>query len=138
VDIYLKWFQMLVASSFATVAGLIFIVRPAANVTTLFWLGSVGLILFTAMLIAHQSRKVRILHEDEGATESDSSDAIVPAPQQIGFVTRSYEDRREAVMKRMGSSEPQSIKRDDMQKHLQSLLQDLRHQRALIQRSLKR
>jgi len=127
MDIYLRWFQMIVAGSFAAVAGIIFIVRPAETETTLFLLVALGLILFTAVLIARQSRKVHVLHEDDSVAENDFSDTTIPAPERIGFISRTHD-----------WSEPRPLNLDGMQQQLQSLLQDVRRQRELIQRPLKR
>jgi hypothetical protein len=138
MDLYLKWFQMILVSLFATVAGMIFIFSPAATETTMFWLGAVGLILFTAVLIAHQTRRLHVPQERDSAAANDSPNAIITVPEQIGFVARTDENAKVVVRRQTGLSELQPIKLDDIQKQLQSLLHDVHQQRELIQRSPRR
>ena len=123
MDPYLKWFQMIAASSFATMVGLVLILRPAEPETTAFWLVALALILITAVLIARQSRRIHVLADDDFFLETDSRDAA---------------DRR-VTSEAAQSVEPDggSVKLDDLQSQLQSLLGVLREQRESIHRSLK-
>jgi uncharacterized protein (DUF58 family) len=123
LDPYLKWFQMIVASSFATMLGLVLILRPVEpDTTVLFWLVALALILMTAVLIARQSRKIQVLVEDDPSTNSDGRDAMF----------------RSVPSEPAESIEPNggSVRLDDLQNQLQSLLGVLRQQRESIHRSV--
>jgi hypothetical protein len=114
---------MIAASSFATMVGLVLILRPAEPETTAFWLVALALILITAVLIARQSRRIHVLADDDFFLETDNRDAA---------------DRR-VTSEPAQSLEPDggSVKLDDLQNQLQSLLGVLREQRESIHRSLK-
>jgi hypothetical protein len=158
VDDYAKWFQMIVASCFAIVTGFVFILRPAATVTTVFWMIAFGLTLLVGIIILHQSRKVHVLSEDGGAVISDP-DAIEPLREQNALHSPSSEmliasslrtdsltadgltadslpaesstaDNLTAAEVARDDAPP--INLDDMQRQLQSMLQNIQNHREFI------